>query len=234
MERVALNALEPVRVNRLRLLAMFAILWLVLSPVVSAQPALPSVRFTVFSAQPVANLTYLPRPNATPVKLAFFPTARSARVEYRGAMPLRFTDATTGAIVAEATIPPEMREPLLLFSAIEPTPEKGLRYQVAVLDDSTTAHGPSGLTIVNLSGLTLSGTIAGKPISLQAGLNPPVTVNRSAKVALRTTVGKRSVQSYADTVQLTARQRALLILFPPFYKGSAEVQSRLLLDEAPR
>jgi hypothetical protein len=35
-------------------------------------------------------------------------------------------------------------------------------------------------------------------------------------------------------VPLGPRQRALLILFPPFYAGSLEVQSRLLIDEPGR
>jgi hypothetical protein len=202
-----------------------------LAPFSSAQPAVPAVRFTVFSAKPIANLTFVPRANAAPAKLAFFPTARSARMEYRGAMPIRFTDATTGAVVAEAMIPPEIREPLLLFSAIEPAPEKGLRYQVAVLDDSAVAHAAGALTIINLSGLALSGNVGTQAVTLQPGLNAPLPVGRSAKIALRTTAKSRTVQAYADTVQLTPKQRALLILFPPFYKGSLEVQSRLLLDE---
>ena len=58
-----------------------------------------------------------------------------------------------------------------------------------------------------------------------------VTVGRTANIVLRTTFKQRSYQSYATTLQLSAKQRALLILFPPFYKGSLEVQSRMLVDE---
>lgn len=204
--------------------------------------AAPVVRFTVFAAQPIKELAYVPRAGVPPVKITFYPTARSQRLEYRGAMPLRFLDAATGAMVAEATIPPQIREPLLLFTPIEAT-TKGdaksageakastLRYQVAVLDDSAARHAAGGLAIINLSGLALSGTVGKEEVTLRAGLNPTINAGRSAKVTLRTTANKRVYQSYAATVALTAKQRALLILFPPFYKGSLEVQSRLLIDE---
>lgn len=202
---------------------------------VRAQPAAQQVRFTVFSAQPIAELAFVPRAGAAAQKVAFYPTTRSPRYEYRGLMPLRFVDATSGAVVAEVNVPPEIREPLLLFS---PLPEgagakqkSALKYQVAVLDDGSARHGPGGLAIVNLSGLALTGTVNRDDVTLKAGLNPTLAVGRTAKVALRTTFNKRIYQSYAATIALTARQRALLILFPPFYKGSLEVQSRLLVDE---
>ncbi len=204
-------------------------------PLLHAQaPAIQSVRFTVFSAKPVTDLAFVPQANAPAQALKFYPTARSPRYEYRGVMPLRFVDAVSGAIVAEATLPLEMRDALLLFSPVAGTPKTGaLRYQVAVLDDSALRHGPGGLAVINLSGLSLTGTVGNQAVTLTPGLNPTLAVGRSAKIALRTTFKNRSYQAYADTVQLTAKQRALLILFPPFYQGSLEVQSRLLIDEPP-
>ena len=64
-------------------------------------------------------------------------------------------------------------------------------------------------------------------------LNPTMKVSRTAKIMLRTTLKGRSFQSYAEDLKLKKDERALLILFPPFYKGSLEVQSRLLIDEPP-
>lgn len=208
-------------------------LWLSLGCFGYAQaPAIQSIRFTVFSAKPVTGLAFVPRANASAQGLKFYPTARSPRYEYRGAMPLRFVDAVSGAIVAEATLPLETRDALLLFSPVAGTPKPGaLRYQVAVLDDSALRHGPGGLAVINLSGLSLTGTVGHQAVTLTPGLNPTLAVGRSAKIVLRTTFKNRSYQAYADTLQLTAKQRALLILFPPFYQGSLEVQSRLLIDE---
>ena len=199
-----------------------------------AQPAPQAVRFTVFSAKPITDAAYIPRAKAEPVKLVFHPTARSPRYDFGGAMPLQFVDANSGAIIAQATIPPEIRDALLLFTPVAGTPKPGaLRYQIAVLDDSAARQGPGGLAIVNLSGLALSGTVGNANVTLAAGLNPAIPLPRAAKVMLRTTFKNRSYQSYADTVELARNQRALLILFPPFYQGSLEVQSRLLIDQPP-
>ena len=197
--------------------------------------------FTVFSARPLADLTFGPRAGAPPVKLVFYPTARSPRYEFRGAPPLRLVEGPSGAVVAEAVVPPDIREALLLLTPIEPAPADstgswrtaGLRYRVAVLDDGAARHGPGGLAIINFSGLALSGIVGRSEVTLKDGLNPTLAVGRSAKVQFRTPFKGRSYQSYADTVELNKNERALLILFPPFYTGSLEVQSRLLIDEPP-
>lgn len=195
----------------------------------------PAMRFTVFAAKPLSDVAYVPRAGVPPQKLAFYPTARSPRYEYRGPMPLRFLDATSGAVIAEATIPAGMRDALLLFSPIEAAPAAGksgsLRYQVAVLDDSVGRQAAGTVAIINLSGLALSGTVNRENVALRAGLNPAIAVGRAAAIKLRTTYNKREYQAYGATVSLAPKQRALVILLPPFNKGSLEVQSRVLLDE---
>lgn len=196
-----------------------------------AQPAPQFVRFSVFSPRPIAHVAFGPKENAEPQTLKFYPTARSPRYEYRGMMPLRFIDAEKGDVVAEAAIPASITDALLLFlPPAKGDHDGGPRYRVAVLDDSAARQGPGGLAIVNLSGLALAGTVNGAGVTLQSGLNPTVNVNRSARVVLRTQLKGRSYQSYADTITLGAGQRALLLLFPPFYQGSLEVQARVLLD----
>ncbi len=198
-----------------------------------AQPALQTVRFAVFSSKPITDIAFAPRPNAAPQPVAFYPTARSPRYEYRGPMPVRFIDPTSKAVIAEATIPPEIHDALLLFS---PAPGGGgspLKFQISVLDDSAVRHGAGGLAVINLSGLVLTGTVNNTAVTLKPGLNPTLPVGRSAKIVFHTMLKNRSYQAYADTVPLAAKERALLILFPPFYQGSLEVQSRLLVDVPP-
>ncbi len=204
-------------------------------------PRMPEqpLHFTVFSAQPIQGLSYMPHPGGAATKVVFYPTARSPRYDYRGAMPLRFTDAGSGAPIAGAIVPPEVHDALLLFSPTEPSAASetkvanAIKYRVAVLDDGAASHAAGGLAVINFSGLALSGTIDGREVTLKDGLNPPQNVGRSVKVLLKTTVKGRTFQSYADDVKLKKNERALLILFPPFYKGSLEVQSRLLVDEPP-
>lgn len=191
------------------------------------------LHFTVFSSKALTGLAYTPKPGVPPVTMKFFPTARSPRYEYRGSMPLRFIDAAASGIVAEATVPPEIREALLLVSPIEPAPATGVKYRVAVLDDSALKNSAGGLVVINLSGLALAGKIDGKDVELKDGLNAPQAVGRTAKIALHATLKGRTYQAYAENLTLKKSERALLILFPPFYKGSLEVQSRMLVDEPP-
>jgi hypothetical protein len=202
----------------------------------AAEPAAAtSVRFSVFSAQPIRDLAFSPRPSAAAQKVGFQPTARSVRYEYRGPAPLRFVDANTGHVVAEATIPPTIRDALLLFSPLDPAKAAGstLRYQVAVLDDGAARHGAGALAIINLSGLALSGTVGAEKVTLKTGLNPTLAVGRSTPVTLTTVFKGRTYRSYVATVTLGRNERALLILFPPFNPGSLEVQPRLLVDQPP-
>ena len=81
--------------------------------------------------------------------------------------------------------------------------------------------------------LALTGTVNQEKVTLQAGLNPTLPVGRSAAIALTTTVKGKTYHAYTGTTSLGRNERALLVLFPPFYKGAVEVQSRLLVDQPP-
>lgn len=232
------HALRPLTsgasaVSRRATLGAWIVFWALAfgAPAQTPRAAEQAGRFTVFSARPVADLGFAPRAGAPRQPVVFYPTARSPRYDYRSAMPLRFSDGPTGAVVTSVNIPPDIREALLLFSPIVPAPATGLRYQVVVLDDSALRHGAGALVVINLSGLALSGTVGNHEVTLTAGLNPPLAAASSAKIVLRTSAGGRPYQAYAGALQLKKNERALLILFPPFYKGSHEVQSRLLVDD---
>jgi hypothetical protein len=192
------------------------------------------IRFTVFSAEPVNGVGYVPKPEAPAVPLVFYPTARSPRYTYEGGNPLRFylpaNNGTTSAPAGEVTIPPGVRDGLLLFTPA--SGPGGPRYSVRLIDDGPGRHPPGAIAIVNLSGLPLRGTVGRTEMVLKDGLNTPVKIARSAPVMLRTMFRGRLYQSYAGTVELEAGERALLILLPPYRAGSLEVQSRLMMDEA--
>ena len=138
--------------------------------------------------------------------------------------------ATDTKSMAEVTFAPTIHEAFLLFEPMMPPAKDGVRYRVYVLDDSAVRQPPGTLTLVNLSGLPLNGAAGRSFVNLRDTLVAPFAVGRSAKVELRVPYAGRSYQAYADTVELEAGERALLILFPPFRPGSLEVQSRLLID----
>jgi hypothetical protein len=133
--------------------------------------------------------------------------------------------------MAEVTFASTMREAFLLFEPMMPAAKDGVRYRVYVLDDSAVRQAPGTLTLVNLSGLPLSGSAGKSFVNLRDTLVTAFTVGRSAPVALKVPYGGRSYQAYAETIELEPGERALLILFPPFRPGSLEVQSRLLVDK---
>jgi len=200
------------------------------SPAAAPRAELVSVRFTVFSAHPVEGLGYRSATGAT-LPLKFFPAARSARSLYAGLSPIRFIDTASGAVVAEAEVPAAIREPLLLFTALPAPDANGLRYQVAVIDDSTAKLAPGHVAIVNLSGLKLSGTLDQTALTLDAGLNAPLPFAFGASLRLYAMSRGTRVQSYADTLKTSRTARLLIFLFPPARKGAIEVPSRALSDE---
>ncbi|MBC7366141.1 MAG: hypothetical protein H7343_04900 [Undibacterium sp.] len=189
-----------------------------------------SVRFTVFSAHPIDGLGYRSATGAT-LPLKFFPASRSARSAYNGPSPLNFVDAASGAVVAEAEVPAAIREPLLLFTTLPAPDARGLRYQVAVIDDSVTKLPPGHLAVVNLSGLKLTGTMDKTTLTLDAGLNAPVPFAAGASLRLYAMSRGTRVQSFSDTLKTARSARLLILLLPPARKGALEVQSRALSDE---
>jgi hypothetical protein len=122
---------------------------------------------------------------------------------------------------------------LFILLPSSPANDDALHFDMLVVDDGATEHGPGSLLIPNFSGLALSGGINGQPLTLLSGFNAPLPVGRSASINLRTPFKDRTYQAYAETIFFNESSRALLLLLPPYHKGSMEVQSRVLLD-APR
>ena len=218
------------------LTATLLLLWI--GPGATAQEpgSPPSVRrfsFTVFSAEPVTTLSYAPHPGAMPVPLVFYPTARSPRYSYRGPPGLQFLDLETGAVMAAVTVPARIRTALVILSASDSPGSGPARYHVQVIDDGAAKHEPGTLLILNLSGLKLSGIVNGTRVALREGFSDPIRVGESATINLRTPFKDRNYQAYAEIIPLGSSGRALLLLLPPYRRGSLEVQSRVLLDVPP-
>jgi hypothetical protein len=201
--------------------------------VLSAQEAKPApIHFTVFAAQPLPGLAFLPPKGAAqPMKFAL--SARSPRYTYAGPPPLKFIEVATGKEVAEAIVPAAVREALLVFSAAPPGEPHGWRYEITVVDDSATQVAPGRFAILNLSGLKLTGTFDRTPIMVSDGMNPPAVFTHPATLTLFTLSHGVKVQSYSEVVRTPKSSRLLLVLFPPARKGALELQSRPLVDVPP-
>jgi len=197
------------------------------------RPGQISIRFTVFSLRPIEGLVYQSTTGAK-LPLKFNASARSSRHTYNGTSPIKFIDRETGAVVAEAAVPPDMREPLFLFNELPTPTTRGLRYQISVIDDSAAKLGAGHLAILNLSGFKLAGALDKTELTVEEGLNAPVPFNRQAKLTLFVSVRGTRVQSYSEVISPPKSSRLLLILFPPTRKGALEVQSRALSDEPPK
>jgi hypothetical protein len=197
------------------------------------RPGQISIRFTVFGLRPIEGLVYQSTTGAK-LPLKFNPSARSSRHTYNGASPVKFLDGETGAVVAEAAVPPDMREPLFLFTELPTPTTRGMRYQVSVIDDSAAKLGAGHLAILNLTGFKLAGALDKTELTVEEGLNSPVPFSRQAKLTLFVSVRGTRVQSYSEVISPPKSSRLLLILFPPTRKGALEVQSRALSDEPPK
>jgi len=184
---------------------------------------LPVYHFTVFAAEILTGLGYIPEPESEVVPLRFRPTERSTRYEFLGETPFQLVDLNSGAVVAEAKIPPPLGDLLFLI-----LPKDGGRYSIQVIDDSPVAGDGDQLRILNLSGLALTGSINGRAIPIGDGMNAPVKLSGTMLLELRTEFRGRSFRTLTETLEAGPSRPNLLILFPPHRPGSLEVQWRLI------
>lgn len=186
--------------------------------------------FTVFGSEPMPALCFVPAPDEAPVPLVFYPTARSPRYHFAGPLPLHLLDAATGRVVAKARLSEDCPDALVILTPDAASSDGAPRYEVRVVDAAAERHPPGELFVMNASGLDLRGTINRRTIVLHDGAEELLNIGASARVNLRTPFQGKSYQAYADTIHLGPRDRAWLLLLPPYHRGSLEVQSRLLLD----
>ena len=196
-----------------------------------AEPQGP-LRFTVWAFSPPSRALAVDMGDAGRLPLQFHPTTRSPVYEYAGVARLRFLDAGTGEVVAEADIPAEWRRVLLIFAPAQ-SRETRLSYQILVVDDSAEALPKGSLRVLNRSGWTLRGAVNGQSREFPLGLSPAMPASGAVELQLRAALRGRWWTSHTSQFELGAEQRALLVILPPYYPGSPEVQVRRLVDSVP-
>ncbi|MDB6092497.1 MAG: hypothetical protein JWM32_59 [Verrucomicrobia bacterium] len=189
-----------------------------------------SLTFAVFSADPIEGLAYRPHPKSPLKALQFYPTGRSPEYQLQGSARLILCDVATGSPRADVEIPPDLRRALLIVG-----PKSGKnssrRLPVTLLDDARSAWSAGELKIINLSGLSLTGSAGPQSVALEPAATANLRVSGPANIKLRTEFSGRSYLACSETVSLKENERGLMILFPPYYPGSLEVQSRMLTDQ---
>jgi len=161
----------------------------------------------------------------------FYPTARSPGYNHHGPAPLKFFNVASGEVMAEVTLPSRVRALLLIFTPNDNPGSGVLPYRVQMVTDDVSAHATGTLKILNLTGMKLTGAINGRQVELVSGFNEPIRVDGTAVIELRTPFRNRSYQAYAETIAVGRAGRGLLVLLPPYRRGSLEVQSRVLVDD---
>jgi len=226
-----------------RYLILISCAWLS-APWLLAQTTGPERFITLrFTAHAVSSLPELvlfePKTNDMARAITFYTSARSPVYDYVGTNPVVFFNEALPVnpgepmqrkMIAQAMVPESVTQPLFIFFK-NPAAEndaKAVPFLVYVFDDSAANLPPGQISLINVSGLEFAGRFNDQVLPIKAGLTPHIILGRSAHIELRTQVAKRYYQSYASTQTLTARERALMLLLPPFNKGSVEVQVRIL------
>jgi len=190
------------------------------------------VRFKVCAARNLKGLRFESRTGVVE-SLKFYSSSRSREYAFTGEGPILFFRESDGepriveAVVDTAGLPANA-----LFIFLARDKDGGTRnagYDVVVYDDSDERLPRRHVAVANLSEFPLECRLGDSRFSLASGgFSVPYRVKRSVSLAI-TMVSGSPVFEY-PLVRLERGERALLILFPPYLLGSAEVQARWLRD----
>lgn len=141
-----------------------------------------------------------------------------------------FPDGIQRHLSASAEIPEGWTDVLLLFFPAESISKNMNRYHIYPLDNSESALPLGHLMFFNASGKEMQGVVGSRKIKLNHGPSTAFHLKQKTKIGLAAQTPKGYVQSYMDEIRVDDNQRARLILLPPFFAKSVEVQHRLLYE----
>ena len=200
-------------------------------------------KFTVYSLKRLKELEFLHGDRKESSELEFFSSARSPIYEYKGPNPIIFfretpapTDEDPNAVsrtkVAEISLPEEGGEFLFIFfpdysGDIE-------QYRVYPLDDSKSELPTGSIRLFNATPYQLEGVFGQNKINLAPGPSKAYRVSgNSMSLGLGFRYEDKVHMSYNGPVELERKSRGLFMIFPPFVKGSAILQTRYLRESEP-
>jgi hypothetical protein len=209
----------------------------------STEQPIIKAEFTVYSLERLQDLKFIHGDREGATALEFFSSARSRLYEYEGPNPIIFfretpaptiedPNAVNRTKVAELSLPDEGGEFLFIFF---PDPNRdNKKYQIYPLDDSKSEFPNGSIRLFNATSFQLEGVFGQNKINLAPGPSEAYRVSgRSMSLGLGFRYAGEFYTSYDGPVELETNSRGLFMLFPPFVKGSATLQTRYLRDSEP-
>lgn len=200
--------------------------------------------FTVYSLKRIQDLKFLHGDRKGASDLEFFSSARSKLYEYEGPNPIVFFRETPSPTikdpkavnrtkVAELSLPEEGGEFLFIF--FPDSSRDNEKYQIYPLDDSKSELPAGSIRLFNATSFQLEGVFGRNKINLARGPSEAYRLpGNSMSLGLGFRYEGKFHMSYNGPVELERNSRGLFMLFPPFVKGSAILQTRYLRDSEPK
>ena len=209
----------------------------------STEEPIIKAEFTVYSLKRLQGLKFIHGDRKGASALEFFSSARSRLYEYEGPNPIIFfretpaptiedPNAVNRTKVAELTLPQEGGEFLFIFFPDYSSDNE--KYQIYPLDDSKSELPNGSIRLFNATSFQLVGVFGQNKINLAPGPSGAYRVTgTSMSLGLGFRYEGKFHMSYNGPVELETNSRGLFMVYPPFVKGSAILQTRYLRDFQP-
>ena len=173
-----------------------------------------------------------------PVEIRTHTLSRMGPYTFKGGNQLRFTDTSSGELVATVSVT-EASDRWLLIFVRNPLhlndPENQLKYLAYPFDDSSKNLPRNQLVLLNISGKELDGFLEDDRVKVSMGESEAIKVQKSMPISLwtRDFRGERLLPALIKTYQFEANHRYLMIFFPPVLRGSVDLDVRFLNEKMP-
>ena len=205
-----------------------------------AEEAPVRVNFSVFSLKRLSDIHYLFGDHTGGAPLTFYSSDRSPVYTYEGLNPIVFyretpapTDLDPNAVkrkkVGEISLTPPGGDYLFIFFPNPNTEDEN--YRIYPIDDSTKALPYGSVRFFNTTSYQLEGKLGKNRISVGPGPSKAYSLNGSShSLGFGFEHDGKFHISYQSPFQLEQNSRGIFVVSPPYIKGSALLQTRLLRD----
>lgn len=210
----------------------------------STEEPIIKAEFTVYSLNRPQGLKFIHGDRKGASALEFFSSARSRLYEYEGPNPIIFfretpaptvedPNAVDRTKVGEISLPQEGGEFLFIF--FPDSRGNNDKYRIYPLDDSQSELPNGSIRLFNATSFQLEGLFGRNKFNLAPGPSEAYRIaGNSMSLGLGFKYEDKFHMSYNGPIELETDSRGLFILFPPFVKGSAILQTRYLRDSKPK